>query len=126
MTVYARWLFGIAAASNISVALLLLLWRDALGAVLDLAPIEGTNVWFVTFSGAMIGLFGVTYVLIARDPKTYRPCIAIFAAGKALAWICSLAAWAGGHIGAQLPLIMSADAVFALLFVDYLRRTRAP
>ena len=126
MTVYARWLFGIAAAPNILVALLLLFWRDAVGAVVDLAPIEGTNVWFVTFSGAMIGLFGVTYALIARAPEAYRPCIAIFAAGKVLAWACALSVWLGGHVGVQLPMLLSGDAAFAALFVDYLRRTRAP
>jgi len=33
--------------------------------------------------------------------------------------------WLAGDLSWPLPLLISGDLVFALLFVDYLRRTRA-
>jgi hypothetical protein len=101
---------------------IILAW-NRLAPLLQLDPVYGANLWLVYFAGSMIGLFGVVYLLIAHDPRTYRPCIAILAAGKTLAFACALAVWLAGASSARLSLLLSADIVLAALFVDYLRRT---
>jgi hypothetical protein len=123
--IHAAWLFGVAAAANLAVGAALLFLRDWLTPLLDLAPISGTNIWFADLTGALVALFGVVYALIARDPVTYRPTIWIFAVGKVLAFACAAIPWLQGEISARLPMLIGGDLVFAALFVDYLRRTRA-
>lgn len=123
MEAYARVLFGVAGAVNLLVGASVLLAWSSLAPLLQLDPVHGANLWLVYFSGSMIGLFGVVYLLIAHDPHTYRPCIAIFAAGKVLAFASALAVWLAGASSARLSLLLVGDLVFAALFVDYLRRT---
>src|SRR5262245_25598628 len=120
---YARVMFGVSAAANLLVSISILAEWNALAPLLQLDPVYGANLWLVYFAGSMTSLFGVAYLLIARDPRTYRPCIAIFAAGKVLAFACALAVWLAGASSARWSLLLSADIVFALLFIDYLRRT---
>jgi hypothetical protein len=123
MEAYARVLFGVAAAANLLVGLSILAMWNVLAPLLQLDPVHGANLWLVYFSGSMTSLFGVAYLLIARDPHTYRPCIALFAAGKTLAFVSALAVWLAGASSARLSLLLSADIAFAILFIDYLRRT---
>jgi len=124
MRVYARVLFSVAAVANLLVGLsILAIWNTVAPLLLQLDPVHGANLWLVYFSGSMIGLFGVAYLLIARDPHTYRPCIAMFATAKTVAFACALAVWLAGASSVRLSLVLSADLVFALLFIDYLRRT---
>jgi hypothetical protein len=123
---YARWLFGIAAALNLLVAVGLLFLRPWLAPVLGLNPITGTNLVLVNFAGAMIGLFGYGYLRIAGDPVKFRPLIHYSAAGKLLAVAGAAWPWLSGEIPSTIPLVLSADVFFAALFVDYLRRTTAP
>jgi hypothetical protein len=124
MRPYAGWLFGVAAIANVVVAAALLVARIQLSAFVPLDPISGTNTWFANLAGALIGLFGVVYGLIARDPRTYRPCIGILAVGKLLAVGCAVMPWIEGETSYRLALLLSPDVVFAVLFLDYLRRTR--
>jgi hypothetical protein len=125
MSRYAAWLFGLAAATNILVGALFLFGRGVLTPLLDLAPVTGTNVWFANMTAVLVILFGVVYACIARHPATWRPTIWVFALGKALAFALAAIAWTQGEVTAKLPLLIGGDLVFAALFVDYLRRTRA-
>jgi hypothetical protein len=125
MKPYARWLFGIAAALNFLVAVGLLFLRPWLAPLLGLDPITGTNLVLVNFAGTMIGLFGYGYLRIARDPARFRPFIHYSAIGKLLAVAGAAWPWLSGAIPSTIPLAMSGDVVFALLFIDYLRRTPA-
>ena len=123
MEAYARVLFGVAGGVNLLVGASIVWAWNSLAPLLQLDPVSGPNLWLVYFAGSMIGLFGVVYLLIAHDPRTYRPCIAIFAAGKALAFACALAVWLAGASSGRLSLLLGGDIVFAALFIDYLRRT---
>ena len=124
---YAQWLFGVASGANLAVAFCALAARPAVEQALELDPFEGTNLWFGAFAVAMIALFGVAYALIARAPERHRTLIALLAAGKALAFASALGLWLTEAIGPRLPLLLAGDGVFALLFLDYLRRSaRAP
>jgi hypothetical protein len=125
MTVYVRWLFVVAAGSNFSVAAAMSLGQRWFVAVLGLDPIAGTNVVLVDLAALLIGAFGYGYACIARDPVRFRPLVAIGAWGK-------LAAVAMVLVGAlttphlwRLFALIGGDLVFAALFLDYLRRTRA-
>jgi|RhiMethySRZTD1v2_1073278.scaffolds.fasta_scaffold279780_3 hypothetical protein len=123
MEAYARVLFGVAGAVNLLVGVSILLAWNTLAPFLQLDPVHGANLWLVYFAGSMIGLFGVVYLLIAHDPRTYRPCIAIFTAGKVLAFASAVAVWLADASSARLSLLLFGDIVFAALFIDYLRRT---
>ena len=125
MSPYARALFGTAALFNLFVAAAVLFLRQALGPLIGLDPVAGTNLVFLYLSGLLVGLFGYAYLRIARDPIRFRPFIELGVIGKLLAVTAATWPWLRGEIGAQLPLLASADLVFAVLFVDFLRRTRA-
>jgi|HubBroStandDraft_1064217.scaffolds.fasta_scaffold522536_2 hypothetical protein len=122
---YVRWLFGVAAGANLLVAGTMSLGQGLFVTVLALDPITGTSVVLVDLAAVLIGAFGYGYARIALDPVGFRPPIAIGAWGK-------LAAVATVLVGAlslthlwRLFALVSGDVPFALLFLDYLRRTSA-
>jgi len=124
MTRYARWLFGISAATNLAVSVALLAFGSFVARRLAFDPIVGTNVVLFNFAGMLIGLFGYAYVRVAMDPVRFRPFIHLTAIGKLLAFASAALPWLTGIIPSRLPILMSADVIFAILFFDYLRRTR--
>jgi len=123
---YARWLFGLAAAANLMVAAWLALAQGLFVAVLRLDPISGSNVVITDLAAVLIATFGYGYLRIALDAARFRPLIHVGAVGK-LAAVATVAASAivVPHVLVLLSF-MSGDAVFAALFLDYLRRTRPP
>ena len=121
---YASMLFGIAAFFNFAVAAALLFLRPTFGPLVSLDPVAGTNLVFVYMVAFLIGTFGYAYARIAQDPRRYRPFIELGAIGKLLAVAAVTEPWLAGEVGWQLPLVVSGDLVFALLFIDFLRRTR--
>ena len=86
---------------------------------------EGTNLVLANLAGGLILLFGCCYVLIARNPEYYRSYISLSVAGKIIAIVSAGLPWATGQISWVLPLLASADIVFAVLFVGYLRERPA-
>ena len=124
MDAYARRLFGIAALFNFLAAFTLLFLRPMVGPLVGLAPIAGTNRVFVYMTAFLVGTFGYAYLRIAGDPRRYRPFVELGAIGKLLAVTAVTVPWLAGEIGWQLPFVVGGDAVFALLFLDFLRRTR--
>jgi len=124
MVQYARWLFGISALVNFSVSALLLLLSDASARQLALDPIIGTNMVLCNFAALVIGLFGYAYLRIAMDPLKFRPFVQLGVAGKLLAFVSAALPWLMGAIPSTLALLVSADVIFAALFIDYLWRTR--
>jgi hypothetical protein len=123
MQAHARALFGTAAAANFGVALGLLFLRPQLGPLLGLDPAGGTNAIFLYLAAVMIGLFGYSYLRVAGDPRRFRPFIELGVIGKLLAVAAAGLPWLAGEVSWQLPLLISGDLVFVLLFLDYLRRT---
>ncbi len=124
VTRYARWLFGISAATNLAVSGALLVFGTFVARRLALDPIVGTNVVLFNFAGVIIGLFGYIYVRVAMEPIRFRPLIHVTAIGKLLAFASAAVPWLTGIIPSRLPMLLSADVIFAILFFDYLRRTR--
>ena len=122
MRPYARWLFGIAAVSNLTVAWALLFVSTA-ATFIGLAPVKGSHAVLLNFAASMIGLFGYGYLRIAMDPLRFRPLIHVSAIGKLLAVASAVGPWVDGEIPARLPSILAPDVIFALLFFDYLRRS---
>lgn len=123
MSTYARWLFGVAAFTNLLVGLAVLLAPGLVAPRLGLASVTGPVLFLYDFAGALIALFGYAYVRIALAPERWRPAIHLFAIGKLLAVACAAAPWVLGQSSPRLAMILAPDIVFALLFLDYLRRT---
>jgi hypothetical protein len=122
--IYGRCLFGIAAILNFSVAGLMLLGPSWTMAMLGLDITAGFNSFFVYFTDAMITLFGYCYLRIAINPHSYRVLIPVGVVGKLFAEGSALWSWFEGTAPARLPAVMSLDVLFALLFLDYLWRSR--
>ena len=123
---YARKLFGTAAAFNFFVALALLLLRPLVMPLIGLDPIAGTNLVFLYLATSLVAAFGYSYLRVAQDPERHRPFVELGAIGKLLAVAAASWPWVAGEIGWRIPLLASADLVFALLFIDFRRRTRSP
>ena|SRR5215469_1504184 len=120
---YARWLFGIAGVFNLVVGGALLFGRPWLMALLHLDATGGLNIVFANLTGMFVALFGYAYLCIAADPVGYRSYIHLGAVGKLLAVACVLVPWWTGLVPATLPTFIAADFIFAVLFLDFLRRT---
>jgi hypothetical protein len=124
MKTYARWLFGLAAAFNLAVGIALLFLRPMLLPRLGFDPVTGSNIVNANLVGMFVALFGGCYLMVALDPVTYRPYIPVGAIGKLLAIACGVVPWLTGALSMKPPPLLAVDLVFALLFLDYLRRTR--
>jgi hypothetical protein len=125
MNAYAGKLFRIAALFNFIVGGSLIFLRPRLGPLLHLDPVTGTNIAIFNLAGALIATFGYAYWRAGQDPKTYRAYIELGVFGKLLAVAVVTATWMAGLTDARIPGLVAGDLVFAGLFVDYLRRTRA-
>lgn len=126
MKTYARWLFGIAGGLNVLVGLALLLAEPQAVARAGLDPVHGINLALIYFAGTMIALFGYGYIRIAAEPARYRPLIHIGALGKILAVASAALPWLAGQGSSHLAGMLAPDLIFAILFLDYLRRTPKP
>ena len=124
MDTYARRLFGVAAFTNFLFAFVLLFLRPVLARLVALDPVAGTNRVFVYLTATLVGAFGYSYLRVAGDPRRFRSFIELGAIGKLLAVTAVTVPWLAGEIGWRLPSLIGGDLVFALLFIDYLRRTR--
>ncbi|MES0873879.1 hypothetical protein [Sinimarinibacterium thermocellulolyticum] len=122
---YAVVLFGSAAIFNAAVAAALLCARPQLAAAFGLDPIDGSDVVVANLAGALVGLFGYAYLRLALDPLRYRVYAELGAIGKLLAVAAADVPWLQGVIDWRLPLLAAGDLLFALLFIDWLRRTRS-
>ncbi len=124
MHAYARWLFGIAAAFNLSMAGGLLFLRPWIAPILKLDPPSGTNLAAVNITGVLIATFGYAYARVAMDPARFRPYVTLGIVGKLLVVAATLFTFLAGSIDWRLPALAGFDCVFTVLFLDYLRRTR--
>ena len=124
MNIYARWLFGLAAAFNFAIGFSFLFARPLLLRQIGFDPVRGSNIQIANLVGMFIALFGYCYLLAAIDPRLYRPFIQVGAMGKLLAIVCVAAPWLAGSVHTPPPPLLAGDFIFAFLFLDYLRRTR--
>lgn len=124
MKTYARWLFGSAAAFNLAVGAMILFGRPLAGPVLGMEPATGANLVIINLAGVLVALFGAAYAMVATDPIRYRPFIVLSAAGKAAAFVCVLVSWLAGEVPNTMPMLAVGDLVYAVLFLDFVRRSR--
>ena len=93
-----------------------------------LAPILGIDgpptVWFHITVGIVL-IFGYAYGCISLNPRRYRPYVLLGAIGKLTFAVVIYAHWLRGTAPAALAMIVTADVVFAALFVAYLRSNPA-
>lgn len=125
MKTYARWLFGTAAIFNIVLGLAVIFARPLMAAKLGIEPAEGVNLVFANLAGLLAAMIGVVYWMIGREPERYRPLILLSAVGKTLAVALVMIPFGRGEIGGALPLLVMGDLIYATLFLDYLRRSKA-
>ena len=125
MKTYARWLFGTAAFFNLLAGCNLVFLRYWVQTpLLPLDPIGGTNLVLANLAGLLVASFGYAYARVAGDPVTFRPYIHLGVIGKLLAvagvvwplWI--------GAVSWKLPALVGIDLIYAILFLDFLRRTK--
>lgn len=122
MLSHARRLFVCAALFNWAVAGSLLLLGDLLGPLLQLDPASGSNLALRDMCMLLVAAFGWSYWRIAFNPQRFRPYIELGILGKSMVVLAIYGHWLAGHIGWQLPLVASGDALFAVLFLNFLRR----
>ena len=89
-----------------------------------LAPVLGVDgpptVWFHIVAGIVL-VFGYAYARIAQDSQRYRPYIVLGAAGKLTFAAVIYAHWIAGSAPGPVAVLVSADVVFAALFLAFLR-----
>ncbi len=125
MKTYARWLFGTAAVFNIAVGLAVVFLRPVMAARLGMEAAAGADLVLENLAGLLAAMIGVIYWMISREPERYRPLILLSVLGKGLAVAMVMIPYGRGEIGPQLPLLVMGDLIYATLFLDYLRRTKA-
>ena len=117
----ARPLFSIAALFNFLVGIPMLVAYPVVSRVLEL---DGPpTVWFHIVA-AVVVIFGGAYWCIAWDPVRFRPYVYAGIIGK-LAFVAIIYGhWLAGGASGRTALLVTADLVFALLFLAYLRSSR--
>jgi len=119
---HARWLFLTAALFNWSVALGLLLIEPVLRPRLGLEIATGSNLALRDLGLVLIISFGIAYLCVSLNPVRFRPYIGLGVLGKSLVLVAIYGHWLAGHIGWQLPALALGDALYSLLFLQFLRR----
>jgi hypothetical protein len=124
---YAKWLFGMAAVMNFSVGAALINPDLIIGGLFGEAhlPSEEIGRMWLTLCLWLVAMFGLVYVLVARDPVAMRGVIAPAAIAKLGVFIIATNYWLAGTIGTLLYGLAISDAVFAILFFHYLSKSRA-
>jgi len=121
MDKHARILFSIAAAFNFVAAMPFLVAPQQFARLIGMQPVP-TDPLFPHLVAALVLAFGWGYWRIAHDPVVNRPLIHLGVVGKSLLVLVVGFDWLAGNTNWPFALIVSGDAVFVALFVDYLRR----
>lgn len=114
----ARRLFTVAALFNLAVGLPMLLAYPFAARLLGLAG--PPTAWF-HLTAAIVLVFGYAYWQVARDPVANRPYAVLGVLGKAAFVAVIYAHWLAGDLSPRVAVLVTADLVFALLFVAWLR-----
>jgi hypothetical protein len=115
-------LFAAAGIFNFAVGLPLLLAPGQGVALMGVAP--PSSMLFVQLSGALIVMFGVSYIMVSRD-LALRPLAWLGAVGKLLAFGLLALYWQRGEVP-DTPFVLGfGDLIFAVAFVWFLASRRA-
>lgn len=123
----ARFLFASAALWNVAAAAVALLAPDFHGGMFFVSPTEpigtvalvNTQAFWVT-----VLFFGIGYGIVARDPDKNHALVFIAALGKIYVFFAWSWQWLAGEMTSFALFGAVGDAVFAALFLWFLRGTR--
>jgi hypothetical protein len=118
----AKPLFTVAAIFNFLVGIPLLVAHSR---VAPLLGIEGPPTVWMHIVAAIVVLFGYAYWRIAGDPARFRPYVVLGILGKLAFVVIIYGHWLAGTAPGPVALLVTADLVFALLFIAYLRSNPA-
>jgi hypothetical protein len=110
-------LFYSAAVFNWAGVLILALLAQPLG----LQPPQQTM--FGQMALSAIFVFGCGFWMVAREPSAHRGVVVLGVFVKLLVAVIVFSHWAAGTATSQFAILMSAEIVWALLFVLFLKRT---
>jgi hypothetical protein len=123
--IHARKLFTIAAAFNAIVGIAFLVAMPQFAHLIQMSPVPSDPL-FAHLGAVLVLTFGWGYWRIARDPIANRPIIHMGILGKSLVVIACYYDWLTGNTNWPFAFLVTGDAVFVVLFVDYLRRRPLP
>lgn len=118
---HAKNLFTVAAVFNAVVGATFLVAMPQFAQLIQMKPVPSDPL-FGHLSAVLVLTFGWGYWRIACDPIANRPIIHMGVLGKSLVVIACFYDWLSGNTNWPFALLVSGDAVFAALFVDYLHR----
>jgi len=121
MDKHARILFSAAAAFNFVAAMPFLVAPRQFAGLIGMQPVP-VDPLFPHIVAVLVLAFGWGYWRISRDPVVNRPIIHLGIVGKSLLVLMVCVDWLVGNTNWPFAVIVSGDAVFAALFLDYLRR----
>src|SRR5262245_37889604 len=119
--VYDRILFAVAAAWNLGAAATLIFNPDILLARLSVNDPDA-RLLARSFASS-VTTWGIGYALIALDRKRFRDFAWLGAISKTIFFTVYAAAFLGGRVSFAAFVPALVDLAFAILFVDFLRRT---
>jgi len=119
--IYDRILFAVAAAWNLGAAMTLIFTPDFLLA--RLAVNDGNARLLARSLASSVATWGIGYALVAFDRKRFRDFAWLGAISKTIFFTIYAEAFLGGRISfvAFIPALL--DLTFAILFIEFLRRT---
>jgi hypothetical protein len=118
---HARTLFSVAAAFNLVAALPFLVAAPQFAQLIGMQPVPSDPLW-VHLTAVLVLGFGWGYWRVSRDAVANRPIIHLGIVGKSLVVLVVCFDWLAGNTNWPMVLLVSGDAVFVALFVDYLKR----
>lgn len=111
----------VTAPLNLLVAAALAFPSSWAGSLLEL-PAQ-THPFYTLLVGALVALFGFTYLWLALQREIVRPLLLVGACGKTLAVLISIALYALGQLSGVTATVISGDLLFAALWFYWLLRT---
>jgi hypothetical protein len=117
-----RHALRVTAVANLGVAIVLAFPASLPGQLIGLpASVPAVHRLLLAY---LVGLFGVAYAWLARQPRIDRPLVAVAAAGKAGAAAIAVGCWLAGRATGRSAVVFSGDILFAALFTWWLRGER--
>lgn len=121
MDKHAKVLFSLATGFNFLAGTAFLFAMPQFAALIGMRPLPSDPL-FTHFGGVLVLTFGWGYWRISRDPVTNRPIIHMGVLGKSLVVLAGYFDWFCGNTNWPFVLLITGDAVFVALFLDYLKR----
>jgi len=120
MDTHAKILFGSGAMFNFVAGIVFLVAMPQFANLIGMKPIP-TDPLFWHFGAVLVLTFGWGYWRVSCAPKVNRPIIHMGIVGKSLVVLAACFDWFVGNTNLPFVILISGDAVYAILFINYLR-----